>query len=213
MVKETPSLGRIMAMVVFTLSCVGILLFLWLAFGGSIPLRAGVATAFEVDVPGGAATLSPGGRCAHRRGERRQGQEEGARHGRRRAPRSRSRSSPTSRRSRKNTRAILRQKTLLGETYVELSPATRARPRSPGIQRGGGTGGTGSLQDGGTLSAAQVEPTVELDEIFNTFDKPTRDAFQSWVKELSVAIKGRGAGDLNARLGIWVRSRRRADVA
>jgi ABC-type transporter Mla subunit MlaD len=51
------------------------------------------------------------------------------------------------------------------------------------------------------LSAAQVEPTVELDEIFNTFDKPTRDAFQSWVKELSVAIRGRGAGDLNDALG------------
>ena len=40
MVKETPSPLRLAAMVVFTMSCFGILLFLWLAFGGSIPLRA-----------------------------------------------------------------------------------------------------------------------------------------------------------------------------
>ncbi len=39
MVKETPSFGRIAAMVGFTLSCFGLLLFLWLSFGGSIPLR------------------------------------------------------------------------------------------------------------------------------------------------------------------------------
>ena len=34
MIKQTPSLGRILAMVVFTLSVFGILMFLWLAFGG-----------------------------------------------------------------------------------------------------------------------------------------------------------------------------------
>ena len=39
MIKETPSLGRLLAMVVFAMSCFGILMFLWLAFGGSIPLR------------------------------------------------------------------------------------------------------------------------------------------------------------------------------
>ena len=39
MVKSTPSLGRIAAMVIFALSCFGLLLFLWLAFGGSIPLK------------------------------------------------------------------------------------------------------------------------------------------------------------------------------
>ncbi len=39
MVKQTPSIGRMIAMVAFAASCVGILLFLWLAFGGSIPLR------------------------------------------------------------------------------------------------------------------------------------------------------------------------------
>ena len=36
MIKETPSFGRIFAMVAFTLSCFGILVFLWLNFGGSV---------------------------------------------------------------------------------------------------------------------------------------------------------------------------------
>ncbi|MEJ7788759.1 MAG: MCE family protein, partial [Thermoleophilaceae bacterium] len=40
MVKETPSLLRLGAMVFFTLSCIGILMFLWLAFGGPLPLKA-----------------------------------------------------------------------------------------------------------------------------------------------------------------------------
>src|SRR5215203_6764609 len=39
MVKDAPSLGRIAAMVLFALSSFGLLLFLWLAFGGPVPLK------------------------------------------------------------------------------------------------------------------------------------------------------------------------------
>jgi ABC-type transporter Mla subunit MlaD len=39
MEKTAPSLGRILAMVVFTLSCFAIVLFLWVSFGGEVPLR------------------------------------------------------------------------------------------------------------------------------------------------------------------------------
>src|SRR5215207_3613068 len=38
--KQGPSIGRIAAMAIFTLGCFGLLLFLWLAFGGTIPLSA-----------------------------------------------------------------------------------------------------------------------------------------------------------------------------
>ena len=87
---------------------------------------------------------------------------------------------------RRDTRAILRQKTLLGETYVELAPGKRS---------------AAVLQDGDKLPNSQVEPTVELDEIFEAFDKPTRDAFQEWVLELSKAIKGGRGQDLNDAFG------------
>ena len=39
MQKQAPSLGRILVMVLFALSCFGILLYLWLVFGGSTPLK------------------------------------------------------------------------------------------------------------------------------------------------------------------------------
>src|ERR687893_402880 len=39
MQKQAPSLGRILAMAIFALSCFAILLFLWLSFGGPIPLK------------------------------------------------------------------------------------------------------------------------------------------------------------------------------
>ena len=39
MQKSAPSLPRILTMAVFALSCFGLLLFLWLSFGGSIPLK------------------------------------------------------------------------------------------------------------------------------------------------------------------------------
>ncbi|MDX6668189.1 MAG: phospholipid/cholesterol/gamma-HCH transport system substrate-binding protein, partial [Solirubrobacteraceae bacterium] len=40
MVKQAPTLRRLLVMVGFALSCFGLLLFLWLAFGGPIPLQA-----------------------------------------------------------------------------------------------------------------------------------------------------------------------------
>ena len=183
MVKETPSPLRIAAMVLFTTSVVMLLLFLWLSFGGSIPLRP-ESYRFEVTFPE-AQTLAQEAdvRLAGvnvgkvKKKELNKGAD-----GTLVTIELKKQYAPIA----KDTRAVLRQKTLLGETYVELAP---------------GKASSGDLSDGGTLSAAQVEPTVELDEIFNTFDKPTRDAFQSWVKELSVAIRGRGAGDLNAALG------------
>src|SRR6266545_1548599 len=39
MQKQAPTLGRLFVMVGFALSCFGLLLFLWLAFGGPIPFQ------------------------------------------------------------------------------------------------------------------------------------------------------------------------------
>src|ERR1700710_2922687 len=39
MQKQAPTLGRLLVMVGFALSCFGLLLFLWLAFGGPTPLK------------------------------------------------------------------------------------------------------------------------------------------------------------------------------
>src|SRR4051812_2273643 len=39
MQKSTPSIAQLLTMVVFALSCFGLLLFLWLSFGGPVPLK------------------------------------------------------------------------------------------------------------------------------------------------------------------------------
>jgi phospholipid/cholesterol/gamma-HCH transport system substrate-binding protein len=183
MVKETPSLGRIMAMVAFAMSCFGILLFLWLAFGGSIPLRAqgyrftasfpeAATLAQEADVRMAGVNVGKVKTKELDKGGARTKVEIEIR--------------PQYAPIPADTKAILRQKTLLGETYVELAAGSR---------------GAKKLSDGGHLSNQQIEPTVELDEIFNTFDKPTRDAFQEWVAELSKSIKGGRSEDLNDAFG------------
>ena len=77
MVKEAPSVGKMVAMIAFTLSCVAILLYLWLAFGGSVPLRA-EGYRFEVRFPE-ATQLAQEADVRISGRERRQGQEEGGR--------------------------------------------------------------------------------------------------------------------------------------
>jgi phospholipid/cholesterol/gamma-HCH transport system substrate-binding protein len=180
--KAAPSFGRIAAMVIFALSCFGLLLFLWLAFGGPIPLKpqgyrfqvsmaeaTQLATEADVRISG-----VPVGRVKTIEPDTTTGRsiveiEMDSRY----AP------LPS------DARAILRQKTLLGETYIELTPGSREAEAVP---------------DGGTLAESQVAPTVQLDEIYRTFDAETRAAFQVWMQEQAKAIGPYGR-DVNDALG------------
>ena len=97
MQKQAPSLGRILVMAGFALSCFGLLLFLWLAFGGPIPLQP-KGYRFNVVLPRGRHAV-PGGRRADLRRLGGQGQGR-SRPTRRPAPRTRrSSSTPRTRRS------------------------------------------------------------------------------------------------------------------
>jgi ABC-type transporter Mla subunit MlaD len=86
---------------------------------------------------------------------------------------------------RSDTRAILRTKTILGETYIQLIPGA---PNAPPIA------------DGGTLPRSQVLPTVQLSDIFNALNPTTRHAFTVWQQQLSKAISGNDQ-NLNDVLG------------
>ena len=184
MPKQAPSFGRIAAMVVFTLSCFGILLFLWMSFGGPVPLKP-KGYRFEVNFPE-ATTL------ASEADVRIAGVNVGKVVGMK-LDKGGTRTTVTINMKKgfspvpKDTRAILRQKTLLGETYVELSPGTRKAGNM--------------LADGATLPNTQVEPTVQLDEIFRAFDPQTRQAFRNWVQENAQVINGGRGQDLNDALG------------
>jgi virulence factor Mce-like protein len=180
MQKTRPSIARLALMGVFALSCFAILTFLWVSFGGSVPLAA-KKYEVRVDFPE-ATTLSeqadvrisgvPVGKVQKKQldGTRTQAV---LRIDKQYAP------IPA------DTRAILRQKTLLGETYVELTPGNRNGPKIP---------------DRGMIPTGQVADTVQLDEIFRTFDPKTRIAFRTWMDQQGRGFSKRGA-DLNAALG------------
>lgn len=174
MQKQAPSFGRVLTMVLFALSCFGLLLFLWLSFGGAIPLKA-QGYRFKVGIPeatqlgleadvrvAGVSVGKVRAKEADPAGNRTLATIELDR-----------RFAPIHR----DARAILRQKTLLGETYIELTPGT---PHSP------------NLPEGGRLPDTQVEPTVELDEILGALDPTTREAFHIWQQELAKGVLNRG---------------------
>ncbi|MEY2441267.1 MAG: phospholipid/cholesterol/gamma-HCH transport system substrate-binding protein [bacterium] len=179
---SSPTLGRILVIAAFSLSCFGLLLFFWLAFGGPIPLKPQgyrVQVAFtdaatladQADVRTAGVSigkvvkkeLQPGGNRTLTTIELK------------------SRYAPL----RSDARAILRQKTLLGETYVELTTGTPGAP---------------PLKEGARLAGGQVKQAVEFDELLQIFDKPTRQAFREWQASLAKAGAGRGR-DLSDALG------------
>jgi phospholipid/cholesterol/gamma-HCH transport system substrate-binding protein len=180
-IKTVPTLGRIAVMAIFALSSFGACLYLWMAFGGSSPLRP---KGYELHVAFPEAT-----QLADQSDVRISGVSVGKVV---KLKPDGNRTMTTLRLDHQfapipvNTKAILRVKSLLGETYVELTPGNR----KTGPQ----------LADGGTLNAGQVAPTVELDEILSTFDAKTRKAFETWMQSQAAAVQGRGA-DLNAFFG------------
>jgi virulence factor Mce-like protein len=80
---------------------------------------------------------------------------------------------------------IVRARSALGLKYLEIRPGSS----EDGLE-------AGSLLP---LSAARPEP-VELDEVLDIFDSPTRVAIQTNLREFGNALAGRG-GDLNAAFG------------
>jgi phospholipid/cholesterol/gamma-HCH transport system substrate-binding protein len=181
MQKQVPTVGRLLVMAVFTLSCFGLLLFLWSAFGGPVPLKPhgyrfhasfGEATqlAQEADVRISGVNVGKVKKIDLGDDGRTDAIIELD-----------DKYAPIP----EDARAILRQKTLLGETYVELTPGTK---------------GSAKIPENGRLATAQVAPTVELDEILRAFDKKTRESFQVWQQDLGAGIEGHGQ-DFSDALG------------
>jgi phospholipid/cholesterol/gamma-HCH transport system substrate-binding protein len=174
MSKRAPSTTQLLIITGFALSCFGILLFLWVTFGGSTPFRA---KTYEVKIPFNEAT-----QLAEQSDVRISGVNVGKVQSIELAPNGRQALATAAIDAGyaplpESTRAILRTKTLLGETYIELTPGSREGPE---------------LDDGGTLPEANVAESVQLDEIFRTFNGRTRGAFQEWMQQAALAINGQG---------------------
>src|SRR5256884_7996978 len=88
-------------------------------------------------------------------------------------------------RLRQDTRAVIRPKTLLGEKFVEL-----VRPHGSDHAY---------LQSGATIPKAQTGQAIEIDDILNAMDAPTRKAMSESFRQLGIALDGRDQ-DLSAAL-------------
>ncbi|HEX2084106.1 MAG TPA: MlaD family protein [Solirubrobacteraceae bacterium] len=182
MQKQAPTLGRLLTMVLFALSCFGLLLFLWLAFGGPVPLKP-KGYRFTVAVP-------EANQLAIEADVRSSGVPIGKIKALEKAPRG-NKTLVTVELDRKyapistEARVIQRQKTILGEKYLEI---TRGDPNGP------------MLPEDGRLRDASVQETVELDEVLGILDDRTRELFRAWQQETGTAVKDRGQ-DLNDAFG------------
>jgi virulence factor Mce-like protein len=173
MQKRAPTLTNLIVIVLFALSCFGLFLFLWESFGGPVPLKPKgyrftavfprtLALAEQSDVRISGVDIGHVISLQHDRDGYTHATIEIA-----------GKYAPIP----ANMHALLRQKTLLGETYVELKP-------EPGATR--------KLADDGVLPVGQVEPSVTLDDILSTLDAKTRANFQVWMQSLAEGLGGRG---------------------
>ena len=78
---------------------------------------------------------------------------------------------------RANMHAILRLKSLVGETFMQLIPHGNTGPYIP---------------DNGHLSNTQVEPTVTLDQILSLFTPKVRNDFRIWQQSSAASFEGKG---------------------
>src|ERR1700744_1371430 len=168
----SPSLTKILTMVAFALSVIGLTVFLWLSFGGTIPLTP---RGYEFRV-----SFTNASQLADQADVRIAGVSVGKVIGKTLDP-EHNRTMVTIQLNNKfapvhkDARAILRTKTIAGEIYVQLTPGT---PHSP------------TLPDGGLLPRGQVANAVQLDQIFNALDPTTRAAFRQWQPQISFRVSG-----------------------
>ena len=81
--------------------------------------------------------------------------------------------------------ATVRPRSPLGLKYLEIKPGKRGKP----------------IEAGGELTLARSVPTVELDEVFDTFDEATRKALQQTTNALGTGTAGRGV-DFNESVAL-----------
>jgi phospholipid/cholesterol/gamma-HCH transport system substrate-binding protein len=183
MQKQAPTLWRLMVMVIFTLSCFGLLLFLWLSFGGPVPLKP-KGYRFQVAFPQAV-------QLAEQSDVRIAGVTVGKVVKLGAIPSHPNRETATIEMLSKfapvhtDAQAILRQKTLLGETYIEMTP---------------GTGGAPVLKDGAFLANSRVQPNVYFDQVLQAFDSSTRQAFRNWQQDLAQGSINQGQ-NINDAIG------------
>jgi virulence factor Mce-like protein len=180
MVTEAPSRGVILVTTLFTLSCICLILFVWSTIGGSVPLQAkGYRFTAEFQdasqLNKHAAVRISGIDVGHVVKVKAAGLNSLAT----------IEMDPKYAPIPEDTKAILRNKTLLGETFIGLTPGSK---------------GAKKLPDGGTLSPKNIGYRQPLDRLLASFDPKTRKNLQAMLTGTSQVLDGRG-DQLNSAFG------------
>lgn len=176
METRTPTLRQLLLPIGFALFCAVLALVVWRSFGGTVPLEPReyrITASFpqasnlfaQADVRAAGVDIGRVTRV-HRRG-RRVDVEMAI--------------DPRIAPLRQGARAIVRTKTLLGETFVEVAPGSRRAPL---------------IEDGGRLPAGSVRAAQRLDDVLETFAPGTRRDLRELIAGSARAFAGR-AGSLN----------------
>jgi phospholipid/cholesterol/gamma-HCH transport system substrate-binding protein len=172
MVTQAPKKTAVLGALAFALSCIGLMIFVWTQFGGTVPFAPQgyrINALFKETgllVPGADVRIA------------------GVNVGKVASVQARGVDSyvtldidhpyvPIP----QDTRAILRQKTLLGEAFVALSTGNGTGPK---------------FADGGTIPSDQIAQTQPLDQVLGSFDKPTQENLQALLRGTYTAISVRG---------------------
>ena len=180
--KEAPSPSRIFVMVAFALSCFGLLLWLWMSFGGVVPMKPQgyrvkayipetvlLTKAADIRMAGLDVGIITKLDLDRHRGQLVEMEID-----------------PEFAPIPRDVQVIARQKSLLGQVYLEITPGTRDGPK---------------LEDGDEIPSKAVVESVELDEIIRLFNRETRENFRGWIREIAIAIDKGRSEDLSNAIG------------
>jgi phospholipid/cholesterol/gamma-HCH transport system substrate-binding protein len=180
MVTQAPKRSAVFAAVAFSLSCLGLMIFVWTQFGGTVPFSPQGYEVNALFTETGLLVPNADVRIA------------GVNVGKVTAVEAKGVESyvtmdidhqfapiPV------DTRAILREKTLLGEAYIELST---------------GNGAGRKLRDNGTIPSSHIARTQQLDEVLGSFNSATQHNLQALLTGTYLSLAGRGQ-DLNDAIG------------
>jgi virulence factor Mce-like protein len=178
---KAPKLSLILVAVVFALSCFGFTLFVWKSFGGPTPFQAHgyrfhiVFGSEASQMTSNADVRIAGVSVGKVISVRKQGNGADV------LVEMESDYAPVPR----DTRAIVRFKSLLGEAFVALTPGDRDAPELP---------------ENETLDAGNIGDVQQIDEVLGAFDAPTRLAFTQFLRDTAKVLDKRSQ-DVNAALG------------
>jgi phospholipid/cholesterol/gamma-HCH transport system substrate-binding protein len=180
MVTQAPRRSAVLGAIAFALSCIALMIFVWTQFSGPVPFAAQGYRVHALFAETGLLVPGADVRIA------------GINVGKVAAVQNRGINSEVTLDIQQqyapipvSTNAILRQKTLLGEAFVQLSPGASSGRK---------------IGDGGAIPSSQIAPTQQLDQVLSAFGRPTQADLEAFLTGSATSLAGTSE-DLSNAIG------------